>query len=237
MSIILKALRRSEQERLSQSTEVLDDKIIARPKQKHQKRSYWLALLVLMNVLLLTFFGWKFVQGDDEDIIVAREAPDYLIDSEKVALVSAKTVTVSEPEVTIAQQVKAKKEVKRLEARQSKVSLPKEPDLKESISEIKVVQEVKLVPQKDIQQPELNLSEDESDLPYLSEMSYNFRRSVPSFKINAFVYSKEPKARFIIVNMRKYGEGETLGEGLVLQEIRSEGVVIEYKEETFLIQR
>lgn len=73
--------------------------------------------------------------------------------------------------------------------------------------------------------------------PYLSELSYDFRRTVPDVDINVFVYSEDETKRFIMINMQKYHEGEQIKEGMDLKGIRRDSLVVEYNGRVFRIKR
>lgn len=76
-----------------------------------------------------------------------------------------------------------------------------------------------------------------NDPPFLSDLPYDFRRSVPTIKINVFVYSHDEKERFIMVDMRKHQEGQQIEENMILKEIRRSSIVVDYKDRIFQISR
>ena len=73
--------------------------------------------------------------------------------------------------------------------------------------------------------------------PFLSELDYEFRRTVPNIKINVFVYSENKKNRFIMVNMTKLVPGNEIIEGMILNEIRMNSIVVDYRNKIFRINR
>jgi len=46
-----------------------------------------------------------------------------------------------------------------------------------------------------------------------------------------------PAERFVFVNMRKYVEGQTLAEGPTLEEITTDGVVLNHRGTRFLLPK
>ena len=82
-----------------------------------------------------------------------------------------------------------------------------------------------------------NKTNEENKMPWLSELSHQFRRTVPEIKINVYVYSENKKDRFIMVNMVKHVHGHDLGEGMILKEIRMNSFVVEYKNKVFRVKR
>lgn len=73
--------------------------------------------------------------------------------------------------------------------------------------------------------------------PYLSELSYEFRRKVPKLEINVYVFSENIDDRFIMINMKKYVTGQDMDSGMKLKEIRMNSLVVEYQNKVFQIKR
>lgn len=66
------------------------------------------------------------------------------------------------------------------------------------------------------------------------EMPPEYRADFPALKIEIHVYEKTSAQRFVMVNGRKYREGERLAEGPTLIEIAPDGIVLEYRGERVL---
>ena len=66
------------------------------------------------------------------------------------------------------------------------------------------------------------------------EMPPDYRADFPALKIEIHVYEKLQSQRFVMVNGRKYREGERLSEGPQLVEIAPEGLVLEFRGEKVL---
>lgn len=66
------------------------------------------------------------------------------------------------------------------------------------------------------------------------EMPPDYRADFPALKIEIHVYEKAPQQRFVMVNGRRYREGERLAEGPALVEIVPDGLVLEYRGEKVL---
>ncbi|WP_114280127.1 general secretion pathway protein GspB [Thioalbus denitrificans] len=66
-------------------------------------------------------------------------------------------------------------------------------------------------------------------IPWLEELPGEVRRALPGLSINVHVYNREPARRFVLIGMRKYREGQRIGEdGPVVERITPEGMVIDY---------
>lgn len=86
--------------------------------------------------------------------------------------------------------------------------------------------------------PAGNETQDFDDIlaaPGLSEMPADYRIRVPQLEINVHAWTEEPSARFVLINMRRYAEGERLQEGPLLRQITPEGVVLEFENELFTL--
>jgi general secretion pathway protein B len=51
------------------------------------------------------------------------------------------------------------------------------------------------------------------------------------------VFATKPADRFVYINMRKYREGAALADGLTLERIRRDGVVLNYHGLRFVLPR
>ena len=74
-------------------------------------------------------------------------------------------------------------------------------------------------------------------LPNLNELRANGTLQLPDLHVDLHVYSDVPRERFVFINMNKYQEKSRLDEGPVLDEITSDGVILEYRGTTFLLPR
>jgi general secretion pathway protein B len=72
-------------------------------------------------------------------------------------------------------------------------------------------------------------------LPSINEVNLNGQ--VAEMHLDVHVYATHPADRFVYVNMRRYREGETLAEGPVVERIRRDGVVLDYRGVRFLLPR
>lgn len=68
-------------------------------------------------------------------------------------------------------------------------------------------------------------------------MPADFRASVPPLSLDVHVYAAANTSRFVLINMKKYHEGEKLAEGPQLVEITPDGVIMSYQGQQFRIAR
>ena len=83
-------------------------------------------------------------------------------------------------------------------------------------------------PQQSMGSVEADEPLDES-IPLVWELPQVLRDELQQLKISIHVYHKEPERRFVLINMRRYGEGDKLrGTDYLLKHIEREGVVVDY---------
>ena len=76
-----------------------------------------------------------------------------------------------------------------------------------------------------------NSEPDNTPVPLLLEKSSEFQQSMPKLNIDVHVYAKKRAKRFVLVNLRKYHEHDKIMEGLYLEEITSDGIILRYHNE------
>jgi hypothetical protein len=69
------------------------------------------------------------------------------------------------------------------------------------------------------------------------ELPDAIRADVPEIKFSVLVYATDPAERFVLVNGQRLGEGDNAQPGLVVEEIRLDGVVFSYRLYQFLVER
>jgi general secretion pathway protein B len=57
-----------------------------------------------------------------------------------------------------------------------------------------------------------------------------------SLRLDVHVFSDQPQKSFVLINMKKYKQGEKLQEGPQLDEITSEGVILSFHGQRFRVQ-
>lgn len=74
-------------------------------------------------------------------------------------------------------------------------------------------------------------------LPSISEINLTGQEALPDLHLDVHVYATKPAERFVYINMRKYREGATLAEGPVLERIRRDGVILDFRGLRFVLPR
>jgi general secretion pathway protein B len=69
--------------------------------------------------------------------------------------------------------------------------------------------------------------------PMLSTLPSQFQSMVPKLVINAQVYSAVPAQRFVVINMKRYNEGQSTSEGVNVISIRQQDIVFSFQGQRF----
>ncbi len=62
----------------------------------------------------------------------------------------------------------------------------------------------------------------------LSELPLPLQQKLPAFVISAYIYSDEPNSRMVKINGKIRKEGQDIQEGVKLEEIKPDGIVLNY---------
>jgi general secretion pathway protein B len=255
MSIIINALRKSEQERQALQSETVNDRILLlQPQQNHgkTKTAKFFTFLIISNVLIIACIIW-FVRNNSTpapDIIAQAISPPLSAQETKVepkAIVKStqpeRPAQKAESETTsIAEWVDAQKPepaplpVKPIITKKPATDAIKQPAIADKSGQpiqttpaIAAAAEVQPAPPETI--PE------KKDIPFLRDLPFEFRQTVPKFTINVFVYSQHPEERFVMIDMVKYKPGQQIKDAMVLKEILPASLVVVYQNQAFQIER
>ncbi len=62
--------------------------------------------------------------------------------------------------------------------------------------------------------------------PPLETLSADRRRDMPALNLDIHIHSADPDKRFVVINGRRYREGERLSEGPVLESVTRDGAIL-----------
>ncbi len=63
-------------------------------------------------------------------------------------------------------------------------------------------------------------------IPPLETLSASARHGIPALNLDIHVHSATPDKRFVVINGRRYREGERLGEGPMLERVTRDGAIL-----------
>jgi general secretion pathway protein B len=73
--------------------------------------------------------------------------------------------------------------------------------------------------------------------PMYYELAYAVRKDLPAMTVSMHVYAVDPAQRFVIINGDRYAEGDSVKDDLVLREIQSDGLIMEFRGQRFFYPR
>jgi general secretion pathway protein B len=69
------------------------------------------------------------------------------------------------------------------------------------------------------------------------ELPDAIRAEVPEIRFTVLVYNQDPEQRFVLIDGQRLAEGDSAQPGLLVQEIRRDGVIFSYRLYKFLVKR
>jgi hypothetical protein len=63
------------------------------------------------------------------------------------------------------------------------------------------------------------------------------KNSIPALHMDLHVYAPDPSKRFVLVNSKKLGEGQSLPEGVKVDSITTDGAILSYRGVQFMMER
>lgn len=252
MSYILEALKRAEQER--QIGQAPNAAVAPAGDDYADEPRRWPWLLLAMMLLALLAAGAAYwlasqapgvasVESVDETKAreLASESAPGSSPSVELALPTRVTAVTTTPLVIESDATSSNVEPAPVLAEPQHAKQP-EPTVAEASAAQSAI--VENEPAASSQSPESAVAsappaiEEEEDpsyaLPWLREMSEDYRRSVPSFDIQFHRYSDNRYRSFVMVDGARYREGQILKAGPIVERIVEEGLILRWQGERFV---
>lgn len=225
MSYILEALKKSEQERNPNRVPDLDTHH-QQVSTSHRRPFPWVwlvAVLLLVNLLVIYWFFIK-ESAEPRSIAVSIQQP------EDVALVEPQPEQPVKVDETAVKEVQAPPQETTQET--IKETRP-EPEVIEEVVETKPVLEAVPMPKPTARPaPKKPVFE---NLPHISELSMAIQKQLPAMEFSTHIYVKDGGS-FVIINNQSLSDGMGIGDGLMLEEIVREGVILSYRDRLFTLR-
>ena len=74
-------------------------------------------------------------------------------------------------------------------------------------------------------------------LPRVEELMPDVRSALPALKLTMHAFGATPAARFVLIDGKRYAEGERIASALIVSEIRRDGAVLDFDGKRFLVPR
>lgn len=205
MSYILEALKKSEQER---QLGAVPRPELALPAQGRPSRSWWPWLLAAALLLNAGILVW----------LMLRPAPSpSLAQADGIAAPMANRSTAAAATGTQTADTRAAAAVQPAPQPQS----PPQPEPVSPPQPVRGSVQWMSQPETDPVQPAA------ADVPHWEELSAAERSGLTRPRLDVHVYAEAPAQRFVLIDLRRYREGEQLAGGGRLEAITPEGVIIE----------
>ncbi|MFZ9084980.1 MAG: general secretion pathway protein GspB [Steroidobacteraceae bacterium] len=229
MSFILDALRKSEHQRQRQAGPYVAQAPLGRRSTQTPMVLVIVAVLLVVNLVVLILFLLR----DDTPTVVEAPAQDAMQSSPAATPDAAPPPVASRPAVAMApppgpvQQVQAPAGVMYEAPPQREAPEPPPAYL---LPEAEAPNYGPAPPQPSAPTAEA------LPLP-LSMLPPQATAGLPPLVLELHVYSSDPTQRAVFINGRRYLEGDTINEGADLLAISSEGAVLNYRGQRFLLPR
>ncbi len=240
MSFILDALKKSQTSRQQQSGPgTIAVETAPTAPQPHNWQAIVIAIVVL-NLLVIAVFAWYLIRDDaavdaaSATVTVPTEpAPtDQSVSADPLRVPQPTAVADISPTDSTSPPTAG---VNRGEVR------PLSAEVRESVQQTTAQPGTRAVATDVAPKPRATVtptaSENAGFLPTLAELKLDQRVQLSPLHIDVHVYNENPQRRFVLINARKYKEGERLSEGPLLEEIRRDGLVMYYRDQRFLVPR
>lgn len=250
MSILLDALKKSEEQRHLGKTPDIHDTADHKPAGEKMSIQRWLpVVMIIAAVSAMSWFGWKQYREPEMETVSGTPAVSQRQQAEvpgagdepvpvKTDRTPVESFTAPEEETALVDSSAGKQAEQRGQELARSVSQFEKPAEKNDEPEPSAAAQVELPTPAPVKRQSIQST---AIQPHVSapisywELPQNVRDSLPEFNITVMVYAEEPKNRFLLVNGQRMVEKEVL-DGVELEEIQRDGAVFRYRNYRFLVK-
>jgi general secretion pathway protein B len=248
MSILLEALKKSEQQRQLGQTPNLQTSVEG-SLASQVTLNHWIPLsMIALSVGVMGWFGIQQFRGPipESTPVVPAVVAQTIVEPQPRTMTESFQSNEGSPEDSVSSPPAAPEENEGDKARlnqsfsdftaDNEEAAPTEP-----ISDMAVVDEPPPIPIAELEAIETRPGESKLE-PHVSEpISYwelpqTVRDELPEIRISVLVYAERPNKRFLLSNGQRMVEKDELEGGVVLDEIRKDGAVFLYRKYRFLVK-
>ncbi|MGC3981357.1 MAG: general secretion pathway protein GspB [Steroidobacteraceae bacterium] len=242
MSFILDALKKSEQERERQQQPVLLELPVGR-RSRAQPLWMWIVIgLLVLNCVLLLVMWWR-----------NGTLPVAAVPSSSAIVSSAASSPAAQPSAPLVSAPPRSADVRSLQNEADFETEPAEDLPTAAVQTTPDLSGPPLVRSTPAQaqtftpleastafkaNPAVTPSAATPDmLPTLENLGGSSALGFANLNLNLHVYANTASERFVFINSKKYSEGQALVEGPLVEKITSDGVILNYRNQRFLLPR
>ena len=252
MSILLEALKKSEQSRKLGETPTLGTPVEGVSASESPAANLVPGVLILLSAIVMAWFGWQqyivpepvdstaepaMASTREEPVPEVSEAegssPRTLTENYRAPAESPPASQSADAGSDAAETQKLQQSVEQFVAEQDSA-----PEVATTEPDITADAEDAMEQAREPEEP----SEDPGLAPHIAEpISYwelpqGVRDNLPEIRITVLVYADKPADRFLLSNGQRLVEKDELDSGVVLDEIRRDGAVFTYRKYRFLVK-
>lgn len=236
MSFILDALRKSEHERQRQAGPVIAEMPIARPHARVPVALVAVGALLAVNLAVLL---WFLLRDDAPEVV--REEPAAVV-AAPASRAPAPPPPAADRPAPVTPPVAAVPAPVAREIRPLTAEVTPEPS-GVPMREAPGAPDPSLLPPAPLpvaatppRYPSATTSGQEL-VPRLDTLPPQATAGLPALNLDLHIYASDPAQRAAFINGRRYREGDTTGEGIEVLAITTDGAVLRYRGQRFLLPR
>lgn len=248
MSILLDALKKSEEQRQLGKTPDIHDTADHKPAGERMSIQRWLpVVMIVVAVSAMSWFGWKQYREPETQTVSGTPAVSHRQQSE-VSVPGDEPAAVKTNRTPVESFTAPEEETSLVESSEDKQADQRSQELARSVSQFEKPAEKNDAPEPSatamagLTEPVSTEPRPTTPIePHVSmpisywELPQNVRDSLPEFHITVMVYAEEPENRFLLINGQRMAEKESLN-GVELEEILRDGAVFRYRNYRFLVK-
>ena len=239
MSYILEALKKSEQQRELGRVPGITSVHENTAKSVSGKWLWLIVAILLLNAGLLVLLLWP--DSEPEPVTTSapiREPVQLRRDRPAVAPLVSQPPVLENPAPRVPQAARIAPLPAPPVAAPVKTETTAKPVLQEPAMAAAVLPAQPQVKQPQVEQPPRPaVKADAPALPVWPQIpTHLFQQLSGNLRLDVHVFSDQPQKSFVLINMRKYRQGEKLQEGPQLDEITAEGVILSFSGQRFRLQ-
>lgn len=239
MSLILEALKKSEAERQrGKAPGLFVEQAVLSPRRRRGTPAWVFGLGALLVAVAIGAAWWGWSRGAASEGVanvpgpkaVAPLPPAGVGPAEGASIPGARPLPVSPPPPTSPAPVA----VPAPAPASAPTPIPRAPAATASTASTAAAPTVSAARSTPAETPDTG---EGNYLPRLADLPAAERNALPPLNITMHVFADEPAQRFVILDGRRHGEGATPAGGLVIREIRRDGLVISFNGRDVLVPR